>query len=198
MISKEILSALSICFTLLGSFAYLSSVYRGHSKPHTISWFIWVVIMLVAFFGQLKEGAGAGSWPTLAGAIQTGFIFCLALRKGDTVVYRFDWLCLFLASITFGTYALCRDVVYSMMLAATVDAIGYLPTYKKCLSSPDSESLRPWMLYCLSPFFAILAIEQYKFVTTIYPVAMLCMNLGLVFLLLGGKASLRRVGNMSE
>ncbi len=177
---KEILGIIAVVCTVAGILGYLRSVLRGQSKPHTITWLIWLIVMSISFLGQLKEGAGPGSWNTGFGVVMGGSIFLLALRKGETSISKFDWCCLILSGLSLALYCFSTKVIHSMILVTFTDGIGYLPTIRKSFNDPFGEALVPWTLFSISWIFSLLAIQNYSLETVLYPGAILIMNLVLI------------------
>ena len=193
--NKEFIGGISVALTLLGALCYLIGLFRGQAKPHTITWGIWAVIMAIVFLGQLKEGAGPGCWTTGLGVLYTSTTFCVALRRGETSISRFDWTCLFLAILAIVTYCCSAEVIYSMLLATSIDVLGYLPTYKKSLPHPEEEDVAPWVFYSFGSLFTIFAVAEHSLTTLVYPVSINLMNWGLLSILLFGR---RKAGRLPQ
>lgn len=186
-----IIGGLATFSSLLGTFSYLISVFSGKSTPHTITWGIWFLIMTIVALGQIQEGAGPGAWATGLGSVYTLLIFLISLKRGETSVSNFDWMCLVLALTATGLYCFSNTVLYSMALATFVDSLGYLPTYRKSLKAPEEEPILPWCLYIGGSALSGLAAADKNLNTLLYPVVITLMNTGLLGILVFGRRANR-------
>ncbi len=82
MTSSEILGALAVTIGMIGYAPYLWSIFKGRTKPHLFSWFIWGVLTAIAFAIQISEGAGAGAWVTGITAAVCFLITALSIKYG--------------------------------------------------------------------------------------------------------------------
>ena len=85
---KEFLAVIASVLAIFGNLSYLKDTFKDTVKPHPYTWFIWSIVSLVNFFGQLQKGAGIGVLPTGIAEAFTIIIFIYSLKfifkKGET------------------------------------------------------------------------------------------------------------------
>lgn len=65
-----------------------------------------------------------------------------------------------------------------------IDAIGFIPTYRKTFNEPQSESLPAWSLYLVGNVCALVALIDYNILTTLYLLTMISATTVLICLIL--------------
>lgn len=155
---------------------YFLSIWRGKTRPHAFSWFIWGVISTIGVVAQFVEGAGVGAWPRAFGAATCFVIVALALFKGEKNITRTDWITLSVALTAIPLWVLTKTPVWSVILVCAIDTIGYLPTLRKAWHRPHEETPNGYALSCLGAFFSLIAIEVYTPSTWLYPFVLTITN----------------------
>jgi hypothetical protein len=92
MTVKDVLDLASLLIAVASYVPYVRSIFVANTKPHAFTWLVWGTVMAIAFFAQLSDMAGAGSWATgLSAAFCLG-IGVLALFRGEKHITRGDWI----------------------------------------------------------------------------------------------------------
>ncbi|MCI5222400.1 MAG: hypothetical protein D3924_06965 [Candidatus Electrothrix sp. AR4] len=145
---------------------------------------MWCVLSGAAFLGQFSHNAGAGAWVT--GVTSTGcfVIFLLALKQGDRNFTSSDAFSLLFAVFIFSLWALTETPLYSIILIAIVDSVGFYPTYRKSVNKPNEEAVTTYFLCGLKFFIALAALKNYTVITVLYPFCLVITNWMLVTLLI--------------
>lgn len=55
---------LGVTLNFLGAIGYLVDTVKGKTKPKRVTWFMWALAPLVAFFAEIKQGVGLQSLMT--------------------------------------------------------------------------------------------------------------------------------------
>ncbi len=181
---KNIIGIIAVILVFIGYIPYLRDVIKGKTIPHIYSWFLWGFVSTIAFALQISDNAGIGAFVTLAAAIMCTLVAVLSFKhKGKWDITLIDTLFLLLAFISLGIWLFAKQPVVSIILTTTTDILGFVPTVRKSWNRPYSETLS---LYSLNTFrfgLAIIAIQNYSIITTLYPIVWLLAN-GLFALML--------------
>lgn len=175
---------------LAGGLAYLRATLRGEAKPNPLSWLLWGVAPLIAFFAALSAGVGAAAFVTLAFGISPLMVFAAAMYKNPRSL-KFDRL-----NITCGALALAGLVLWAatdhpqlaIVLAMLADFASGLPTVKKTIHHPHTEYAPTYAISGFSVVLMLLASNSWAFAALAYPVYVLVLNLFMVFLIVGRRS----------
>ena len=168
---------------------YLIDILRRKTQPQMYSWLIWTILQVVGAAAMFKGGAGYGSFALVVGGLMCFSIFLLSFKYGSKNVKRFDIYCLLGAIIAAVIYFFVSNPLYAVILAASIDLIGYFPTFRKVFSEPHSETLITYILSAVANLFSILALQQYTVTTTFYEIVLFAANLSLsVFIIVRRRA----------
>lgn len=170
---------LGIAATLLAFYSYIPyfrDIFAGKTKPHAFSWLVWFLLTAIGFVAQVKDNGGAGAWVTGFTAFVALFIFILAIQRGEKNITRADWACLFGAVLAMGLWALTKDPLLAVILITVIDALGFLPTFRKAYSKPQEETMITFLLSSIKFIIAIAALSNYSAITVLYPASLVFMN----------------------
>src|SRR5262245_34009971 len=78
-----------------GSVAYLIDTVKGKVKPNRVSFLLWSIAPLIAFFAQIKQGVGLEALMTFSTGFLplTIFIASFVNKQAEWKLTRFDLLC---------------------------------------------------------------------------------------------------------
>ncbi len=147
---------------------YIRDIFRNTTKPHIYTWFIWAMLQAIVAAAMWSSGAGVAIASSLIGAVLCGFIFVLSFKYGTKNITRFDTLCLFGALIALIAYLLFRNPLLSVIAAALTDFIGTMPTVRKAYKEHQTETASTHILSGVSSAFALAAIANFTFTTSLY------------------------------
>jgi|SRR3989344_33692 len=173
---KILLGLLAVITALVAYGIYLSSIWRGRTKPHAFSWLLWGLLTGIIFAAQILKGGGAGAWVTGVSSLICFLIGIVALFKDERGFSRFDWLFLGAALVALGTWFFTKDVTASVVLITLVDVLGYASTIRKGYRYPHEELATSFSLNSLKFVFAIFALQTYSIATVLYPASLIFMN----------------------
>ena len=181
---KNILGLVATLLVFIGYVPYLRDVVKRKTKPHLYSWFIWTFVTFIAFALQVTHGAGSASLVTLAAALMCATVITLGIiYKSRVEIVKTDTIFLILAFIALGLWVIAKQPILSAILTTLVDLLGFAPTIRKTWNKPYTETLAFYYLNSFRFGLAVLALQNYSVVTTLYPVAWLIAN-GLFALML--------------
>lgn len=174
---KEFIGLVTILLSIAGHAPYIIDTWRGKTKPHLFTWLTWSIIVAVAFFSQWTSGGGAGSWGTGVTSAIVIIIAVLATSRGTKDVTATDKLFFLGALITIVPWYLTKDPTLSIIMASLIDACAFIPTIRKTLKDPGSETLATYSLNLVRHSLSIFALANYSLATVLYPSYLLVMNL---------------------
>lgn len=181
---KIFFGIMAVVIAIFGYTAYFRNIFNGNTKPHVFSWFIWGIITGMEFFGQIKGQAGAGAWVTGLTSIACLSISVISLKRGKLDITRLDWFSFAGAIVAILLWIITKDPILSILLGIVIDALGYVPTFRKSIYHPYQETVITWFLNGLKFLFALFALEKLNFLSAVYPVYLVVSNWLLVALIL--------------
>ena len=184
---KEVLGIIAVLLGVLGIVPYIRDIFKGKTKPHLYSNIIWAVVTTLAFFGQLAAHAGPGAWTTGVMALITIYLVFLSKKYGTRDVTKMDVVFLIIGLLAIIPWYLTSDPTISVVIATVIDACGFIPTIRKTINDPGSETLITWISNLVRHGIAISALSIFSIATYIYPLALLMMNIIVVYVIIVGK-----------
>lgn len=191
MLTKTIFTIISLGLSLAVFFAYYISIWKKVTKPHLLTWLTWGILTGIGFILSLKGGGGGGAWIFGLQSILCFGVVVYALVKREKNITRIDWVFFISAILIIFIYLFTRNAVLSVFLAATIDVLGFLPTFRKSYSKPYSEPALTYFFGSLSFLFSLGALQIYSFVTLFYPSVVVVANIILVLFLLIRRKSIK-------
>lgn len=181
----EVLGLLAVFLTILGYSFYAAGIKNGKIKPHGFSWLIWAILTGIAFFAQMSDGAGPGAWATGATALGS-LIFALIGFSKDSRSYikKIDYVFFVASLIGLPLWYVTGNPVWSVILITIIDALAFIPSYRKAYLHPFTESVCEKTLNGSKYIFAIFALQNFSITTALYPASLLILNLAFATLLI--------------
>lgn len=174
---KEILSGIGVLITLIGYAAYIISILCGNTKPHPFSWIIWASLTAIAFFAQISDGAGVGSWVTGTTALISFIIVGLAYWKsGLQQITRSDWIIFLLGMAAIPLWIITETPLWSVILITVIDNSGFYSTVRKSWTKPYEELPFHYITAGTKFIFSVMALENFTMITALYPLSLVAAN----------------------
>lgn len=176
METKLLLGVISSIVAITCFIPYLRDIFRKQTQPHAYSWLIWTILQTVGVAASLKDGAGYGTWALAVGAVFCFIIFILSFKYGTRNITKFDVACLLasLGAIIF--YFTIKNPLWAVISVATVDFVGFLPTFRKGWKEPSTETPSTFALSALASFLSLFALQNYTTTTILYIFSVLITN----------------------
>lgn len=157
-------------------FFYVKDILVGKTKPHAFSWLVWGLLGLTVWLIQVAEQSGPGAWGFAYSAIACTLVFLLALKKGERNIVFIDWIFLAGALLAYFLWLFTEQALPSIILLSLIDAIGYLPTFRKSYHKPFEETASMYWLSMIKNIFTLLALDNFTFATSLYSFTLFVMN----------------------
>ncbi len=189
---KIFFGIIAIIISLLGYFAYFRNIFKDKTKPHVFSWLIWGIVVGIEFFGQVAGSAGAGAWVTGISAFVCFAIAAISFNKGNIDITRIDKFSFAGAILAILLWIITKDPLFSVLLGILIDALGYIPTFRKSYKHPNQETVITWFMNGLKFVFALLALDKFTFLSSVYPIYLVVSNWILVIWILIRRIQVKR------
>lgn len=176
MTTKLIIAIVAAVLAVIGNVPYLWDVFKGKVKPHPYTWFIWTIVSCIVFFGQLAKGAGVGAIPTAASEIFTLIIFLFSLKYGFKHISKMDHALLIIALLGIIPWILTKDPTISVIIAVSIDLIGFIPTLGKTWKYPKTEAPLLYGMNVLRHILMLFSLQAYNIATMLHSIAMITTN----------------------
>ena len=159
---------------------YISSILKGSTRPHRMTWLIWTVLGFVIAFSYHSIGARDTFWAAASYALGPLIVCVLSLRYGEGGWTRFDLLCLAAAASSIIAWKMTGSPRVGLAMSVLADACGALPTLKKSYYRPEHENRTAWTIGFLGAFVNLFAISNWaNLQISTYPIYMF-VNTGLI------------------
>lgn len=190
--TAELFGLFSVIIGIISYAPYAYSFWKGETKPHSFSWFLWSLSGFIIYFTQESGGAGAGAWATLSEAVLCTLVCVAAIKWGERKIERSDAIALVLALIAIAVSFVVHAAYPAVILMAVIDIMAFYPTFRKTWRNPKEEHLSIYVISSLSMGCSMMAMDDVNFVST--------FNLAFFLMLQGGfiiMALLRRYAMIS-
>jgi hypothetical protein len=149
----------------VGSVAYLIDTVRGKVKPNRVSFLLWSIAPLIAFFAQIKQGVGLEALMTFSTGIQplTVFIASFVNKQAEWKLTRFDLLCGILSLVGLVLWMITKVGNVAIFFSIVADGLAAVPTIVKAYKYPDTEIAWPWIATVFGVVLTLLTLSTFTF-----------------------------------
>lgn len=143
---------------------YIRDTLARRTQPHIYTWLVWTILQIIGGVAVFEEG-GDG-WAVCAFIVSValcGVIFVLSFWYGTKDITRSDGVCLGLALAALLMYLSLHELAWAVLLATSVDTIGFIPTIRKGYLEPHTETVSFFLISALCYVLILLSLEHYTF-----------------------------------
>jgi hypothetical protein len=183
MLDKNLMGYLSLAFVVLSGVPYVHSILKGRTKPHVFTHVIWGLLAAIACAAQYSGNAGPGAW---AAGLSAAFSFgtaALSFSHGEREITRSDWITFMAGLSAIPLWYFTANPLVAVILATSIDALGYYPTFRKSYKKPSEEMTLAYIISNLKHIASFFAMTEYSATTLLYPGVLFMMNSALIFML---------------
>lgn len=195
MTLPQIIGLASGILLISGYIPYMYEVFKKKTIPSRMSWFIWSLSTATILFSVLGTGTTEAIWVPIADAVGCFLIFVLSLRFGVGGWSRTDQLSLAICLGSLFIWWLTGNALLALIMNLCVYVSGYIPTIKKALKKPQSESRVAWTIFFLGVLlnlFTVFIGTDTGFAVWLYPVTLVVVVGTLLAILCLKKPSLKK------
>ncbi len=185
----EYLVFLAAIATLLATFVYVRSMFRGSAKPNRISWLMWSIAPFIAAAAALSNGVGLAALPVFMSGLSPFLIFSASfvLRNAHWRLTSFDYVCGVLSALALILWFVTKDPNIAIIFAIASDALASVPTLTKAWNHPETEIAWPFLVGVFNAVTSFSAIVIWTFSSYAFPAYLMIINLLLFVSLYGRK-----------
>ena len=173
---KEIFSVVAVVLTFLGYIPYYRDILKGKTHPHIYSWSLWGLLTILIVALQIKGGAGPAVWVTAAVGLPCFGVVALSLKRGKKDITVSDTVTAILSLVAIGFWLVADQPVISIVLVVVADVLAFYPTVRKSWDQPYAETLSLYVTNTLRFCLALLAVENYTILSSLWIVVWAVMN----------------------
>lgn len=188
---KEFFAVTSLVLGFATFVPYYAGIWKGTVKPHLFSWIPWTLTTAVGFWASLSHGGGYGSWLFALQAVLCLVVLVYAIFRGEKEITVLDRAAFVGSVLAVIIYIFTKDAIISILLAATADCLGFVPTFRKSYKKPREEPISTYALSGTSFAFSIAAVSMYTFETVFYAGILVAANFLFVLFALYRRSVLR-------
>jgi len=166
---------------------YAFDTIKGRARPERASWFIWLILAVIAFSGQFAEGATNSLWLTGIDTAGVLLIFCLSIKHGTGGLTKRDGCALLAAGVGLILWYLTRHALIALGFVIAIDAIGTSLTVIKTYQDPSSETYLVWLLVSIAGVVAMFAVGNFYVGQLVYPFYIFLANFSVLIAIWAGK-----------
>ena len=179
-----LVSVLSLVFGAIGYTLYFRSIFAGVTKPHIFTWVTYAIIDSIVFVAQVLKGAGPGAWALAFSVCACVLVSIIALKKGEKQITVGDWACFLGAFVAIGFWLLTSNPLVAVVIAALINVLALVPTFRKSYLRPQEESLSTWIADIFKYGLSLFALVSFNLTTALFPAAIVACNSVLVAMIL--------------
>jgi hypothetical protein len=136
-----------VALSFAGGMSYLIDTVKGKARPNRVSWFLWAIAPLIAFFAELNQGVGLQSLLTFIAGFNPLLIFCASFinRKSSWKLTRLDAWCGTLAVLGIICWRITGSSNVAILFSILADGLAGIPTIVKSHRDPGSENYQAFL-----------------------------------------------------
>jgi hypothetical protein len=174
---------LAIFASFIGISFYVVDIFKGHTRPNLVSWFIWMLAPFIGAYLQIKAGAGLSVIPVfMAGFVCVPVLLAsLIKRNGYFKIGLLDIFCGILSLFALILYIITRNTNISILFAILADGLAAVPTLIKSWKFPESGSYTGYIAGIFNNIIALLVIKDWSFSIYSFSLYIIAINTAIIF-----------------
>lgn len=162
---------LGVIIGFLGGLSYLIDTLKGKAKPNKVTWFVWSIAPLIAFFAIVNQGVGVQSLLTFMVGFSPLMIFLASFinKKAYWKISQSDLICGGVAIIGLVLWKITGTGNLAIFFSIIADGLAALPTVIKSYREPETENANIYLGSGLAALITLLTIQIWKFEQYAFP-----------------------------
>jgi hypothetical protein len=163
----------------VGSLSYLIDTLKGKVKPNRVSFLLWSLAPLIAFFAEVKQGVGIQALMTfIVGFLPlTIFIASFVNKKAVWNLTGFDLMCGALSIIGLVLWFITKSGNIAIIFSILADGLAAMPTIVKSFNYPETESAWPYFASTISAILTLLTVKVWNIANIAFPLYIVLITL---------------------
>lgn len=174
---SEILGYSSGIIMMCSAIPYVRDILRGKTKPERATWFIWSILMVIAFFSQWAKGATFSNILTIGDTMAILVVFFLSIKHGvGGITKKRDKFALIGAGISLVLWYLTKEPAVALLIIIFIDFLGGSLTILKAYEDPESETMVAWFIAGFAGLLGTLSVGEMNFILLAFPFYIFLIN----------------------
>jgi len=109
--------------TLLATYVYINSMFKGQVKPNRVSWLMWSIAPFIAAAAAISNGVGWPALPVFMSGFSPFLIFTASFvtKKASWKLSSFDYVCGVLSGLALVLWYVTKDPNVAIAFAIASD-----------------------------------------------------------------------------
>jgi hypothetical protein len=169
--------------TLLATFVYVRSMFKGGAKPNRVSWLMWSIAPFIATAAAISNGVGWAALPVFMSGFSPFLIFTASfvLKKAHWALASFDYVCGVLSGLALVLWYVTKDPNVAIAFAIASDGLASIPTLTKAWKHPETEVAWPFMVGVFNASTSFFVSAIWAFSAYAFPTYLIVINILLFF-----------------
>jgi hypothetical protein len=169
--------------TLLATFVYVRSMFKGSVRPNRISWLMWSIAPFIATTAAISNGVGWAALPVFMSGLAPFLVFAASFvsKKAHWTLASFDYVCGVLSGLALVLWYVTEDPNVAIAFAIASDGLASIPTLTKAWKHPETEVAWPFMVGVFNASTSFFASTIWVFSEYAFPAYLIVMNILLFF-----------------
>lgn len=157
--------------SLIGGFSYLADTLRGKAKPNKVTWFVWALAPLIAFWATVQQGVGLQALTTFMVGFNPLLIFLASFvnKKAYWKITKLDLFCGSLAIVGLVLWQITDIGNLAILFSLLADAIAAIPTVIKSYQAPETENPNVFLGSGIASLITLFTIDKWNFEQYAFP-----------------------------
>ncbi len=181
---KILLGYLTVSVQIISYGIYFWGIFKGKTKPHAFTWFVWAVINIVALGAVFISGGGAGSWVLGTNVLACSTIALIGWIQKHVSYDKYDWMALTGALIGIFLWWLTNNPLLAVIFVSIADIVGSIPIFRKAYRIPLEENVTSFAVGAINYPISILALNVLTITTGLYSAVIALLDISLVIFIL--------------
>ena len=165
--------------SLVGAYGYIRDTLRGDTAPNRVTWSLWGVEGVLAFFVEIQQHVGLAALMTLMLGLVPCAVVVASFRNPNGVwkLGAFDVVC---GAVSVGGlvfWAFVNQPTAALVSFVVADQMAALPTIRKSWIAPSTESPRLFFLGSTNCAITLLTLTKLSTAGVLFPGCILVADL---------------------
>jgi len=165
--------------SLVGAYGYIRDTLRGDTSPNRVTWSLWGVEGVLAFFVEIQQHVGLAALMTLMLGLVPCAVVVASFRNPNGVwkLGAFDVAC---GAVSVGGlvfWAFVNEPTVALVSFVLADQMAALPTIRKSWLAPTTESPRLFFLGSTNCAITLLTLTKLTTAGVLFPGCILVADL---------------------
>jgi len=167
--------------TLVATYLYISSMFKGAAKPNRVSWLMWSIAPFIAAAAAISNGVGWAALPVFMSGFSPFLIFTASFvtKKAYWKLASFDYVCGVLSGLALILWYVTKDPNVAIVFAIASDGLASIPTLTKAWNYPETESAWPFIVGVFNASTSFGAATMWAFSEYAFPLYLIAINVTL-------------------